>query len=425
MLLQIARASLWNRRLSVGLTIFTVAISVALLLSVERLRSETRQSFASTISGTDLIVGARTGALQLLLYSVFRIGDATHNIRYSSYEALLEGPQIAWAVPLALGDSHRGFRVLGTTTDYFEHFRYADKRALTLATGARFAALHEAVLGADVATKLGYRVGDPLVIAHGTGNHDIMVHDDQPFRIVGILARTGTPVDRTIHVSLDSLEAIHAEWKSGVRIPQRAPHSHDAHAARDEPGAQLAKPETITAILVGLHNKTAALTVQRQINNYQGEALLAILPGLTLIQLWSMLGVAESALLLVAVLVVVAGLLGMCTALVTTLNERRREMAILRALGARPWQIGALLFIESAAITLAGMLVGTLFMLLVLAIAAPWLAANYGLYIDPLAFKLRELGLLLAILFGGVVVGGIPAWLAYRRSLADGLTIRT
>ena len=336
-------------------------------------------------------------------------------------------------MPIALGDSHRGFRVLGTTQAYFDHYRYGDKRALNLAEGNEFAATHEAVLGAEVAAKLGYRLGDSIVIAHGTGNHDIMVHDDQPFRVVGILARTATPVDRTIHVSLESLEAIHAEWQSGVRIakPKGHDHNHDAHdqGAHDhdspEQAPQDLKPKTLSAILVGLHNKSAALTVQRQINNYRGAPLLAILPGLTLIQLWSMLSVAESALLLVAALVVVAGLLGMCTALLTTLNERRREMAILRALGARPWQIAALLLIESTAITIAGILVGTLLMLLLVAIASPWVAATYGLYIDPLAFKLRELGLLAAILSGGVAVGGIPAWLAYRRSLADGLTIRT
>jgi putative ABC transport system permease protein len=442
MLGSIARASLWNRRFSVGLTIFTVAISVALLLTVERVRVETRQSFASTISGTDLIVGARTGPVQLLLYSVFRIGDATSNIRYRSFEELAALPQVAWAVPIALGDSHRGFRVLGTTPAYFEHFRYGNKRALVLDQGVAFADLHEAVLGAEVADRLGYRVGDAIVIAHGTGNRDIMTHDDQPFRVVGILARSGTPVDRTLHVSLQSLEAIHADWQHGVRIPQRRSpaaeasaheheHEHEHEDAHGDGGrdvhaapAKAALPQTVTAIFVGLKNRAAAFTLQRQINSYTGEPLLAIMPAMTLAQLWSLVGVAESALMLVAVAVVVAGLLGMTTALVTTLNERRREMAILRALGARPWQVAALLLIESGSIALAGCLLGTLVVMALLALLAPWLSAQFGLLLHPLAFTLRELVLLLAILAGGLVAGLLPALLAWRRSLADGLTIR-
>jgi putative ABC transport system permease protein len=439
MLWSIARASLWNRRFSVGLTIFTVAISVALLLAVERLRVETRQSFASTISGTDLIVGARTGPVQLLLYSVFRIGDATSNIRYGTYEELAALPQVAWAVPIALGDSHRGFRVLGTTPAYFEHFRYGDKRALALDQGVAFAAVHEAVLGAEVADRLGYALGDAIVVAHGTGNRDIMVHDDQPFRVVGILARTGTPVDRTVHVSLQSLEAIHADWQHGVRIPQRPvadaethghEHGHEHDEAPGDTGRDVhvapttALPQTVTAVFVGLKNRAAAFALQRQINTYPGEPLLAIMPAMTLAQLWSLVGVAESALLLVALCVVIAGLLGMTTALVTTLNERRREMAILRAIGARPWQVAALLLIESGTIALAGCLLGTLVVLALLVLLAPWLSAEFGLLLHPLAFTLRELVLLLAVLAGGLLAGLVPALLAWRRSLADGLTIR-
>ncbi len=433
MLLKITRASLWNRRFAVALTVFTVAISVALLLAVERLRVETRNSFASTISGTDLIVGARTGPVQLLLYSVFRIGDASNNIRYTTYQELASLEQVAWAIPISLGDSHRGFRVLGTTPAYFEHFRYGDKRALQLASGAAFEETFEVVLGAEVAMRLNYQLGDSVVIAHGLGNDDIMVHDDQPFRVVGILDRTGTPVDRTLHVSLQSIEAMHADWQHGVRIPQRrvaaggvttgeSSDSHrDVHVAATTAGA----PQAITAVFLGLKNRAAAFTLQRLVNDYKGEPLLAILPAMTLAQLWSLVGVAESALLLVAFCVVVAGLLGMTTALVTTLNERRREMAILRSLGARPWQIGALLMLESGLITALGAALGVLLVLTGLLALSPWLGGQFGLHLRPLAFTLRELGLLLAVLAGGQIAGMVPALLAYRRSLADGLTIRT
>jgi putative ABC transport system permease protein len=264
-----------------------------------------------------------------------------------------------------------------------------------------------------------------------------MVHDDQPFRVVGILARTGTPVDRTVHVSLQSLEAIHADWQHGVRIPQRrspaeaaSAHGHEHDDTHGDHGRDVhvapatATPQTVTAVFVGLKNRAAAFTLQRQINGYTGEPLLAIMPAMTLAQLWSLVGVAESALLLVAMCVVIAGLLGMTTALVTTLNERRREMAILRAIGARPWQVAALLLIESGTIALAGCLTGLLVVVALLMLLAPSLSAQFGLLLHPLAFTLRELVLLLAVLGGGLIAGLVPALLAWRRSLADGLTIR-
>lgn len=418
MLIRIARASLWNRRFAAGLTLFTVAISVALLLTVERVRVETRSSFASTVSGIDLIVGARSGPIQLLLYSVFRIGDPSNNIRFASFEELAKHPQVAFAIPLSLGDSHRGFRVLGTDDSYFAHYRHGDGRHLRLAEGRAFDDIYDAVLGSEVARQLGYRLGERVVIAHGTGRADITRHDDKPFAVVGILAPTGTPVDRTVHVRLEGIEAIHIDWQHGVRLPGRR---IDAEAARE----QDLKPKAVTAVLVGLKSRAASFALQRQVNEYRGEPLMAIMPGLALAQLWSLVGVAENALLLVAVCVVIAGLLGMVTALLTTLNERRREMAILRSVGARPWQIGALLVLESSLLALGGILLGSAIFLLGLALLAPWLADQYGLYLRVDLFRPREPILLGAVLAGGILAGLLPALLAYRRSLADGLSIRT
>ena len=197
-------------------------------------------------------------------------------------------------------------------------------------------------------------------------------------------------------------------------------HDQDNHTV----AAAAAKPQAITAVFVGLKNRAAAFTVQRLVNDYRGEPLLAILPAMTLAQLWSLVGVAESALLLVAICVVVAGLLGMTTALVTTLNERRREMAILRALGARPWQVGALLLIESGTIALVGTILGVIVVQVLVLALSPWLGARFGLQLHALAFTLRELVLTIMVLAGGLIAGIVPALLAYRRSLADGLTIR-
>lgn len=199
--LSLAWRSLRNRRSTALLTISAIAISVALLLGVEKMRTAAREGFANTVSGVDLIVGARSGQLNLLLYSVFRVGDATANVSWESYQKIARHPDVAWTIPISLGDSHRGFRVMGTNGNYFEHYRYAGDRRMTFAAGKPFDDLYDAVIGADVARQLGYKLGDPIVIAHGVGNVSFAKHDDKPFRIAGILAKTGTPIDRTVHVS--------------------------------------------------------------------------------------------------------------------------------------------------------------------------------------------------------------------------------
>ncbi len=417
-LLRLALASLANRRATALLTVLVIALSVGLLLAVERVRTETRSSFASTISGTDLIVGARSGSVNLLLYSVFRIGNATNNIRWDSYQQIAALPRVKWAIPLSLGDSHRGYRVLGTTPDYFTHYRYGQDRALQLAAGRPFADLFEVVLGAEVARALGYRLGDEIVLAHGVGAISLTRHDDKPFRVAGILARTGTPVDRTLHISLAGMEALHVDWQGGM--PARGAARIDAEQARRLD----LRPQAITAVLLGLDSRIATFAVQRALNEYRGEPLLAILPGVALQELWSLMGTAEQALLAVSACVVLVGLVGMLTALLASLNERRREMAILRSVGARPWQIAALLLAEALVLTLAGLLLGLALLYLAIALGQDFLQARHGLFLPLAAPSPREWLLLAASLAAALLLGLLPAWRAYRQSLVDGLSVR-
>ncbi|MFC5697704.1 ABC transporter permease [Pseudomonas sp. GCM10022186] len=417
-LLRLALASLVNRRFTALLTVFAIALSVCLLLAVERVRTEARASFASTISGTDLIVGARSGSVNLLLYSVFRIGNATNNIRWDSFEAISQDKRVKWAIPISLGDSHRGYRVMGTSAAYFEHYRYGRGQSLQLAEGKPFAEMFEVVLGAEVAEALHYRLGDRIVLAHGVSTVSLVQHDDKPFTVVGILARTGTPVDRTLHISLAGMEALHVDWQNGV--PARGAGKVSADQAR----AMDLQPRAITAFLLGLNSKIATFALQRQINEYRGEPLLAILPGVALQELWSLMGTAEKALFVVSLFVVLTGLIGMLTAILTSLNERRREMAILRSVGARPWHIGSLLVLEAFALALAGAVLGVGLLYLGIGLGQGHVQATYGLYL-PLALPSPyEWALLGAILAAALLMGVVPAWRAYRQSLADGLSIR-
>jgi len=416
-LFSIAWRSAWNRRFTLALTVFSIALSTFLLLGVERIRTELRENFASSVSGTDLIVGARTGSTQLLLYSVFRIGAATNNISWKSVQALQAHPGVDWVVPLSLGDSHRGFAVLATSPEYFTRFRYGDRQSLALREGKPFSELFDAVVGAEVADKLGYHVGQKITLAHGSGELNVAEHADKPFTVVGVLARTGTPVDRTVHIGLAAMEAIHLEWVGGAPMP-----------GVKIPAEQVRKfdltPKNVTAALVGLKNRAAVFGVQRWISTYTGEPLMAILPGVALDELWSVIGIGENALLLMSALVALVSLAGLVSVVMAGLNERRRELAVLRAVGAGLRHVLALLALEGALVTVLGVLLGVTMAVLGIALLSPWLQAQFGLTLSLSEPTLNEWLLTASLLVAGWLASLLPGIRAYRLSLADGLSPR-
>jgi putative ABC transport system permease protein len=416
-ILPLAIKSIWNRRYVAFLTIIAIALSAALLLGVERLRTESRNSFTNTIAGTDLIVGARTGATQLLLYSVFRMGDATNNISWQSYRAIADDPRVKWTIPMSLGDSHRGYKVLGTNQDYFQYYAYGNGRSLSLQQGSVFKGVFDAVIGAEVAEKLGYELGDNIVLAHGAGRISLVKHDDKPFSITGILNKTGTPIDRTIHVSLEGIEAIHKDWRNGMPLPGMG-------LSRIEVLEMELQPTTITAFLVGLNSKFDTFKLQRDINEYQDEALMAILPGVALQELWGIMGIAERTLMIISLFVVVVGLSGLVTAMLAGLNERRREMAILRSMGAGPRFIFLLITGETLLLTLLGLMLGLVLLYGLLFVSQAYIEQQYGLFIAIGWPSVYEWQLLALVVVLSVLISLVPAWRAYRYSLIDGMSVR-
>ena len=410
--------SLWNRRSTAVLTIFSISISVTLLLGVENIRQGVRGSFSSAVSGTDIIVGARGGSLQLLLYSIFRIGNAPNNLSWESYNDFLNDKRVKWTIPISLGDSHRGYRVLGTNQDYFKYFRYGSKKKLEFAKGESFSKIFDAVIGSEVAIKFNYKVNEKIIIAHGTGKKSFLKHDDRPFKVVGILKPTGTPVDQSLHVSLEGITAMHIDWESGA-----PPMEGESLSTEDIMRLDL-KTEAITSFLIGLKSKIHAFSLQREINSFKEEPLSAIMPGVALQELWTLLRTAEIGLRVVTWFVLFAGLLGMMTSLLSGLNERRREMAILRSVGAGPGTISFLLIFEATFLSLAGILFGLLLLYITLFVSQPLLEAYFGLFIPIHPPSFKDLIILGVIILTGMLMGLIPALRAYRQSLADGMTIR-
>lgn len=404
--------SLKNRRTTACLTVFTVAISVLLLLAVERIRVQAKQSFANTISNTDLIVGARSGQVNLLLYSVFRIGNPTNNIAWDSYQQIIANPVVKWSIPISLGDSHRGFRVIGTNTDYFRFYQYGRKQPLTFNAGKAFSGMFDTVIGSQVAKRLGYQLGSEIIIAHGISDKKFNRHSNSPFVVTGILAPTGTPVDKSVHISLAAIEAIHAGGllNSKVNLTHLNPQDY--------------QPKQITAFLLGLTSKVKSFALQRSINTYRTEPLSAIMPGIALHELWGIMSIAEQALQGVAIFVVIAAMLAMLSNLLSSLQERRREMAILRGMGARPTHIFVLLISEASLLTTLGIITGIGLLYLILALLAPLASSEFGLNLALNMLTSSEWLLITTVQISGIIIGFIPAFNAYRNSLADGMTIK-
>lgn len=415
-LLKIAAKSAWNRKVSLSLAMFSIAISILLLLGVDNIRKQTKNTFINTISQTDLIVGARSGPVNLLLYSIFHIGNANNNVSYATYEKIAAMKQVKWAVPISIGDSHRGFRVMGTNTDYFRYYRYANDHKLDFQQGSAFVDVYDAVVGYDVAQQLNYQLNDEIIVTHGTVETEHAHHDDKPFRIVGILNKTGTPVDRTVVVSLQGIEAIHIDWHSGMRSPLKISAEQTLKMAL--------QPEDITAFMLGLKNKTYTFHLQRKINEYRPEALLAIIPGVTLASLWQTIGKFEQVLMIVSALVLITGLIGLLTTLLTTLNERRREMAVLRAVGAHAYHVIILFMLESVFVVIGGCLLGIALLYGVQYLIQAFLVEAYGIYLSITMLDGQQILILLMAILLSMLLSLIPGFIAYKRSLQDGLMVK-
>ena len=415
MLLKLTINSLYARLLTVSMTVLAISLSLMLYLSVEKLRSSAYTSFTNTISQTDLIVGSRTGSVQLLLYSVFRIGNATNNITWESYEDIINRDEIKWSVPISLGDSHKGFRVMGTNTDFFKRYKYRGDRSLKIEEGKYFVDLYDVVIGFGVAEKLGYNINTPLIVSHGLKS--FLEHDDQPFKVSGILAKTGTPVDNTIIVSLEAIEAIHVDWSSGSKVSGKA-------TPIDQIRKMDLSPSNITAVLLGVNSKLKIFQLQRWINEYPEEALISILPGVALQELWRIVGVVENILLGISSIVILTTLMGMTAIVFSSLSERRREMAIWRAMGASPKIIIGLLMLEAFIISTVSVVVSTFLLFILLYFIQPWIDSTYGILVTIEMLSLNDIYIFILFILAAMIVSLIPAMRAYWFSINDGMTIK-
>lgn len=412
-LLRLALASLRSRALTTTLTVCSIALSIALLTAVDALRAGTKAGFAGTVSHTDLVVGARGGELPLLLSTIFHVGTASNNISWQSYEHFAHHPAVAWTIPISMGDSFHGFRVVATDDNLYAHYKYRGDHSLSFAAGHSPAGIFEATLGASVAKQLHLQLGDKLTLSHGIEEHSIIKHDATPFTVTGVLAPTGTPIDRAVYITLLGEEAMHFGWEGGTppAIGEAAPKLDVSKLHVDE----------ITSFLLGARSRISTLYLQREIDTYKPEPLSAIIPAYTLQELWVLLDYADEALSVVSAAVLVVGLLTMLVALYTAVNERRHEVAILRAVGMPSSQILLLFVAEAVVIATVATVLGfvAVYAGLLLAHGAVERATGIPLMITGPSHRVMIYGAVTIAL--SAVVGLVPAWRPYRTSLADGL----
>ena len=400
LILRLALRSLRSRLLTTSLTVASIALSVTLLVGIEHVRAGVRESFAGTIRGVDLIVGARGGTLQVLLSAVFGIGSPAGSVTVATFERWQRHPAVKWAAPYTLGDSHRGFRVVGTTEEFFRRYRFRNDGRIQFAQGRAATSHSDVVVGSEVAERLKYTIGSPIVVVHGLVDIGTSSHEAHPFQVVGILGRTFTPIDRSVYVTLDGIEAIHG---TAVAVPQ---------------------PQLLTAFFIGTKNRFEALMLQREMNTDLTEPLTAVIPGVALGELWKNIGSAEVGLQVVAIFAVAIGLMGMLVALYSSLEARRREMAIFRAIGAGPRTIVTLLVLESAMLSLVGCAIGVAIVYAGLVLGQQPIEQRFGLHLAIRPLGSTEWKYLAVVLVSGVIIGFVPAIKAYRTSLVDGLSPR-
>ena len=399
----IAWRYLWNRKLTTVLTILSVALGVGLIVSVLTLREETQRRFEQEGQAFDLVVGAKGNPLQLVLSTVYFLDVPTGNIKRNMLEALRGMEDVEGAFPVAMGDTFRGFRIVGTTLDLMR-FAPGGQQPYALAEGRYWERPMEAVLGAQAAEESGLRVGDTFKSTHGFVQMPGAEVHDEVYTVVGILARSGTPNDRAIFCGIESVWDLHA-------------HHDDADG--DALGDHHPEDE-VTAVLVKLASPALRFEYRDKINrNYNA---MAAIPVQEIQKLYDqLLGTAKAVLLAIGYLVVVISAMSILIGLYMSILQRRRDLAIMRALGATRGEIFGSVLIEAFWVTLLGIAAGQVLGMTVCAALGQYLTQRLGFHLSAIVWSPDLVSALSAVLLMGMVAGILPAWQAYRTDVARDL----
>ena len=408
------------------------------MLSLQRIQEQAEASFQRSVDGVDLIVGARSGDVQLMLSTVFRVGNHPDTLSWGSFESIRERPEVDWAIPMITGDGHRGYPLVGVGDGFYQNIRFGSEKSLDFTQGRAPYDLFDVVLGAEVAVQLGYSLGDEIVISHGGGeiehhhghhddNHAHEEHDDhadeeynghagsqegayshadRPFRVAGILTRTGSPVDRQLLVSVEGYAALHIDWVDGMQQAYRS-------ISKDRLRQLMIPPERLNAVYVGTKHPSQALDLQYWLQTSANEPLSAVLPGVALQNLWGVVGGIEQVALTMAWGTLFVALAGFLSTLLASQPERFLELAVYRALGIGPGAIAIMLLVETIFLTSLALLVSWLLVAIVAAFVGDYLQAGFGVSLGSAWPSNRQLAITVIILGVSLAAAILPAVQVY------------
>ena len=391
----LVRRSLRQHLLSTLVTVVSIALAGGLLMAVWVVKDQSRSTFTGQSGGWDAVLGARGAKLQLVLNAIFHLEASPGNIAFEDYEGIRTNRAVAAAVPIAMGDNYRGYRLVGTTTNYFE-VEYAKGRRFRLEPGGRLFddGYREAVLGSFAARKLGLKVGGEFKPFHGL-NFDPKAQHEETYVVVGILEPSNTPADRVIWIPLAGLQNM---------------GGHDAATATD-----------VSAVLVRLRSPMAGQQLD-MLYNRQGNRMTFAWPiAKQMADLFEKFGWFDAVLAMVAWLVALVAVGAVLASLYNSMHSRRRDFAILRALGARRRTIFAAIILESATIAALGMLLGFLVYAAIMGSAAAVVRSQTGVVLDPWQPAWVWLWAPASMILLGALAGVAPALKAYRTDVASGL----
>ena len=394
---RIVLKSLRQHALSTAVTAFSIALAAGLMMAVWAVKAQSRQTFEQVTGGFDAVLGARSSKLQLVLNAVFHLEASPANIQPKDLETIRKHPAVARAVPIAMGDNYRGYRVVGTTPEMFA-VEYAPGQRLTPSKPGRHfdPTLREAVVGSFAARKLGLKPGSRFHPYHGLNfdEKESHTHEDE-YVVVGVLEPSNTPADRVLWIPLEGLQTM---------------TGHDAEKASE-----------ISAVLVKLNSPVLGQALDQQYNK-QGERLTFAWPiGKTMADLLNKFAWFDRVLAMVAVLVAVVAAGSVLASIYNSMNERRRQIALLRALGARRRTVAATVVLEAIAIALIGVAFGYFVYMAILMAAAGVIRAQTGVVLEALSWHPVLVWAPLGLVGLGALAGLIPAVKAYRTDVAEHL----
>ena len=411
----IAWSYLWNRKLTTVLTVLSVALGVALIYSVLTLREETRKRFEEEGQAFDVVVGAKGSPLQLVLSALYFMDVPTGNIKLADYEAIKKNEDVAAAFPVCLGDTYHGYRIVGTTRELFDYEWVSassgeTRKPFRLARGRCFEKKMEAVLGSGVARTEGLDIGGTFIGAHGFMQLPQGMAEEHaafPYTVVGILEPSGSPNDRAVFCTMDSVWDVHGHHVKDDH-PEAGGHEKDASSE-------------VTAVLVALQSPSLRFQFVENINDTFNA--MATIPINQIASLYAnVLGTAKSVLLAVGYLVVVISAISILIGLYLSILQRKRDLAIMRALGASAFEIVGSVLIEAFLVTLLGVAAGWLLGNFVCWGIGRYLILRYGLSISVFGMlTVEQIAAFSTVALVGIIAGILPAWQAYRTDIARDL----